>query len=341
MHGQPPVVIEPYDPTWPDRFEAERAALAEVLKPWLAGPIEHVGSTAVPGLAAKPILDIMAGVRDLRSSRPAIEAVKGLQYGYYPYKVDVMHWFCKPSDVERTHHLHLVPFDSRLWRERLAFRDRLRTDAVAREAYLELKLRLAREFPDDRGAFTEAKTAFIQAILERSDRSARTLRCTTRRALPADAAAACDVVRRSIVELCCEDHRGDEATLTRWLANKTPSHFEQWIGSEDHVALVAERDGVLVGFALLNVKGSIALLYVSPDARFSGVSKALLLAVEEGAKAIGIGELWLESSATALRFYRECGYCSTGPPTAGFGITSGYPMSRQIGASPRSAMPCA
>lgn len=165
MHGQAPVIIEPYDPTWPRRYEAERAVLVKVLEPWLAGPIEHVGSTAVIGLAAKPVIDIMAGVRDLPSSRPAIEAVRPLRYSYFPYKADVMHWFCKPSDVERTHHLHLVPFGSRLWRERLAFRDRLRSDAATREAYLELKLKLAAEFRDDREAYTAAKWPFVEAVL--------------------------------------------------------------------------------------------------------------------------------------------------------------------------------
>lgn len=140
--------------------------LAKVLSPWLAGPIEHVGSTAVPGLSAKPIVDIMAGVRDLPSSRPAIEAVRPMRYNYFPYKSDVMHWFCKPSDVERTHHLHLVPVGSRLWRERLAFRDQLRRDAVTREAYLEFKLRLAAEFRDDREAYTAAKGPFVEAVLD-------------------------------------------------------------------------------------------------------------------------------------------------------------------------------
>jgi GrpB-like predicted nucleotidyltransferase (UPF0157 family) len=165
MHGQPPVVIAPYDPAWPGRFEAERAVLARVLEPWLVGPIEHVGSTAVPGLAAKPIVDIMAGGRDLPSSKPAIEALRPLRYCYFDYKADVMHWLCKPSDVERTHHLHLVLFGSRLWRERLAFRDRLRSHVPTREAYLELKLRLAVEYREDREAYTEAKWPFVEAVL--------------------------------------------------------------------------------------------------------------------------------------------------------------------------------
>src|SRR5262245_3540671 len=97
-----------------------------------------------------------------------------------------------------------------------------------------------------------------------------------RRATPSDAVDACEVVRRSINELCFEDHRGDNETLTQWLANKTVANFNQWIRSERHLALVAEGASGLIGFALLNLNGQLALLYVSPDARFQGVSKALL-----------------------------------------------------------------
>jgi GrpB-like predicted nucleotidyltransferase (UPF0157 family) len=161
----PPVVIQPYDPEWPEKFAAESRLLASVLAPWLAGPIEHVGSTAVPGLAAKPIIDIMAAVHDLPSSRPAIEALRRHGYCYSDYKADVMHWFCKPSELERTHHLHLIPFESALWHERLAFRDRLRRDDSARHAYSQLKLGLASKYRNDREAYTEAKTGFVQSIL--------------------------------------------------------------------------------------------------------------------------------------------------------------------------------
>lgn len=167
MHGQPPVIIEPFDPTWPAKFEAEKAMLVPVLRPWLIGPIEHIGSTAVPSLPAKPIIDIMGAVRDLPSSFAAIEALAALSYHYFAYKADVMHWFCKPSDFERTHHLHLVPFDSDLWRERLAFRDCLRRDSAVRMAYADLKAQLAVDFRDDRDAYTDAKSDFIQATLRR------------------------------------------------------------------------------------------------------------------------------------------------------------------------------
>jgi GNAT superfamily N-acetyltransferase len=161
--------------------------------------------------------------------------------------------------------------------------------------------------------------------------------CAVRRALRSDASAACEVVRRSIVELCYDDHGGDESTLTEWLANKTPANFEEWIASERHAAFVAERDRVIIGFGLLDLQGTIALLYVSPDARFSGVSKALLAALEREAIAAGIGVLKLESSITALRFYTRAGYSSTGCSAKGFGITNCQPMSRQLTAAVNEA----
>src|SRR5262245_38561776 len=167
MHVQPSIIVEPYDPTWPAKFETEKRVLRAVLAPWLAGTIEHIGSTAVPGLPAKPVIDIMGAVRDLSSSKAAIEALMPLRYCYFDYKADVMHWFCKPSDLERTHHLHLVPFGSQLWHERLALRDCLRRDEKTRREYSELKMILAAEFRDDREAYTEAKTEFIQSVLRR------------------------------------------------------------------------------------------------------------------------------------------------------------------------------
>src|SRR6185295_3249652 len=86
-----PVELAPYDSRWPAQFEIERAVLEVALEPWLTGSIEHVGSTAVSGLTAKPIIDIMAPVASLSASRAAIEAAANVGYLYYPYKPDVMH----------------------------------------------------------------------------------------------------------------------------------------------------------------------------------------------------------------------------------------------------------
>jgi GrpB-like predicted nucleotidyltransferase (UPF0157 family) len=161
----PPVRLIAYDPSWPARFASERALLAPLLAPWLAGPIEHIGSTAVPGLAAKPVIDIAAAVRTLPDSLAAIPSLPQLGYLYAPYKTEVMHWFCKPARSFRTHHLHLVPLDSPLWSERLAFRDYLRRHPDAAAQYAELKRRLAEEHELDREAYTDAKGPFVARIL--------------------------------------------------------------------------------------------------------------------------------------------------------------------------------
>ncbi len=160
-----PVEVVAYDHSWPSKFESERVLLEAVLGPWLTGRVEHIGSTAVPLLPAKPVIDIMAPVHTLDLSRPAIEAATRAGYVYYPYKAEVMHWFCKPSPSRRTRHLHLVPLGSPLWCQRLAFRNALRASQELAAEYAELKLRLAAEFPRDREAYTNAKEPFVRRVL--------------------------------------------------------------------------------------------------------------------------------------------------------------------------------
>ena len=162
--GEAPIEIVPYDPAWPGLFEAERGALADAIGAWLAGPVVHIGSTAIPGLPAKPVIDIMAGVSTLDASRPAIAAAAALGYCYFPYRPDSEHWFCKPSPAVRTHHLHLIPFGSERWRETIAFRDYLRAHQDVAKEYGALKSRLADTFRLDREAYTQAKGPFISRI---------------------------------------------------------------------------------------------------------------------------------------------------------------------------------
>jgi GrpB-like predicted nucleotidyltransferase (UPF0157 family)/ribosomal protein S18 acetylase RimI-like enzyme len=161
-----PVQVVPYDESWPARFNEERARLQALLKPWLVGAIEHIGSTAVPGLVAKPVIDIMVGVQSLERSREAIPLLVDSGYVYFEYRAHIMHWFCKPAPWRRTHHLHLVPFQSPLWVQRLAFRDRLRRDPDAAAKYSELKHRLAREHEFDREAYTDGKEPFVRRVVE-------------------------------------------------------------------------------------------------------------------------------------------------------------------------------
>jgi N-acetylglutamate synthase-like GNAT family acetyltransferase len=121
-----------------------------------------------------------------------------------------------------------------------------------------------------------------------------------------DAAAACAIVRRSIVELCHADHGGDEVLVGKWLSNKTVENVTRWI-MQSHV-VVAEEAGTVLGVAAMNDSGKITLNYVSPDARFRGVSTALVQRLEAQATALGLRECVLETTQTALRFYQSLGY---------------------------------
>lgn len=164
-----PVSIAPYNPNWPNLFTKEQTFLQKFLADYLVGTIEHIGSTAIPNLVAKPVIDIMAPVKSLRDSHSAIEIlVINAHYCYFPYKAEIMHWFCKPAPYFRTHHLHLVPYQSQLWKERLAFRDYLRENPEAAQDYAELKLSLAKQYKHDREAYTNEKWPFVKDILEKT-----------------------------------------------------------------------------------------------------------------------------------------------------------------------------
>ncbi len=145
-------------------------------------------------------------------------------------------------------------------------------------------------------------------------------------------AAAC-VLRRSITELCDADHQNNPAILEAWLGNKTPENFKAWISRAGNSVLVAVEDGSILAVGAVTDEGEIALNYVSPDARFRGVSRALLGALEARAMDQGNAECRLTSTGTALRFYRANGYVEDGAPAEGFASVLGYPMCKRLSAS--------
>jgi GrpB-like predicted nucleotidyltransferase (UPF0157 family) len=167
-----PVQIVPYNTTWPARFHAERKLLERAVGPWIVGGVHHVGSTAVPGLAAKPIIDILVGVESLSGSRGTFERLADLGYQYAPYRANEMLWFCKPSAAHRTHHLHLVPSQSSRFHDELAFRDALRSRPDLAEGYARLKRALVKQHRNDREAYTAAKAQFIVDVLHAQARDA-------------------------------------------------------------------------------------------------------------------------------------------------------------------------
>jgi GrpB-like predicted nucleotidyltransferase (UPF0157 family) len=162
--------IEPYQPGWPVAFEAERRLLEPVIGEYVVGGIHHVGSTAVPNLPAKPIIDILVGIHDLDTARPCIDLVARLGYVYGPCPTYELHWFCKPDPGRRTHHLYLVPVGSPLYRDELKFRDYLREHRDSRDEYARLKRSLAVKFRRDCEGYIEGKTEFVRDVLRRADR---------------------------------------------------------------------------------------------------------------------------------------------------------------------------
>ena len=165
-----PVIVIPYNARWPGLFEEEKGLILGQIGPQVLA-IEHVGSTAVPGLASKPTLDILVGIRRLEDAKACVGPLADIGYEYVPeYEAEIpdRRYFHKGPAVARTHHLHMVEFGGAFWTRNLLFRDWLRTHPEDARRYAALKYDLARRYRDDREAYTDAKTEFIEGIVEKA-----------------------------------------------------------------------------------------------------------------------------------------------------------------------------
>ena len=161
-----------YDPRWPEMYDAEVNRLRAVIPPELVWGVEHFGSTAVPGLVAKPIIDILMAVRSLREAREvAIRPLESIGYAFWADnpKKDRM-FFVKglpPTALHRTHHVHMTELGGEMW-GRLVFRDYLRRHPEEVARYSVLKRELAAQHRFDREAYTTAKAAYVDMIMDRA-----------------------------------------------------------------------------------------------------------------------------------------------------------------------------
>ena len=166
------VALSAHDPAWAPAFELERARLHALL-PGVFLAIEHIGSTAVPGLVAKPVIDLLAAVDSLDGVDVLIDRL--CENGYttsreFNATLADRKWLMRWRDGRRTHHLHIVVRGGTPWHDRLAFRDALRRDPALADRYATLKTELALKHPANREAYTEAKAAFVRNAVERSRR---------------------------------------------------------------------------------------------------------------------------------------------------------------------------
>jgi len=166
------VEIVDYDPRWPLLFDEEAKRLRAVLDPSLIVGLEHFGSTAIPGLSAKPIIVILIAVRSLVAAQATfVEALRTLDYVYWADnpKKDRM-FFVKgmpPFGARRSHHVHVTEPHAEMW-QRLAFRDYLRAHPEEARTYERLKSRLAAEHRTDREAYTDAKSAYVESVMRKT-----------------------------------------------------------------------------------------------------------------------------------------------------------------------------
>ena len=167
------ISIVPFNPEWSNLFQKEAEFLHNKLPKSLVIRIEHFGSTAVPNLAAKPVIDILVEVSSLEETEkqivPLLEA-QGYDYFWRTDSNPPYAWFIKrDSEGNRTHHIHMVEAKSKLW-ERLYFRDYLREFPDEAKRYAELKQTLSEKYPNDRIAYTDGKTKFVLSVTERAKR---------------------------------------------------------------------------------------------------------------------------------------------------------------------------
>ncbi len=173
------VHLSAYDPRWPDRAAGYADELHLLLERWLLGPIEHVGSTAIPGIVAKPVIDLMAQVTDADEVvTQAGGTLDGMNWRHVPPELDGRSWrrfFAKvsPDGRHRLAHLHLMSAGAARWDQQIRFRDALRASPALRDEYAALKSRLASIYADDRERYTDEKAIFVTRVCATSTRLAR------------------------------------------------------------------------------------------------------------------------------------------------------------------------
>lgn len=286
------IILAPYDPAWPGIFTREAALLCSALPDGIVAGIEHIGSTAVPGLGAKPIVDIALGLH-AGALTPPQECWK--QLGYEPghpeeHSSEWLYYVKRNSLGERVAHLHVVIFDGMYWQKWIRFRDRLLADPALAREYLDLKRDLAKRYRDDRLRYTVEKAPFVARAIApwRANVEDLALRATDDRALVVREEVRADIDAIRAVHLAAFG-RGAEGLLVDRLRDD----------GLIVTSLVVIADGRCVGsvvFSKLTIRTvdgdisavALAPMAVAPDHQGQGIGSQLIIAGLEQCKALGL-----------------------------------------------------
>ena len=161
------VKVVPYQKEWAEEFEKERSRILSVRGDSVVA-VEHIGSTSVPGLAAKPIIDIGVGIKRLKDADKLIKPLSKIGYKFYKEFQKQRLFVAKGTDDSRTHYLHIMRHGGSKWKNDQIFRDYLRSHPKEVERYAKLKKRLAKKYPNDRQAYSDGKREFIDTLVEKA-----------------------------------------------------------------------------------------------------------------------------------------------------------------------------
>jgi GrpB-like predicted nucleotidyltransferase (UPF0157 family) len=160
------VELVPYNSKWPELFKQEAEILQAILGSQVK-EIQHIGSTAIVGISAKPLIDIAIGIASMSDVQKIIEILENAGYHWRPKFGDISRHivFAKGDETHRTHYIHVLEHNSKDWLDKIFFRDYLNTHPEARDEYEQLKIKFAGAFSDDRAAYTKQKDDFVAKIL--------------------------------------------------------------------------------------------------------------------------------------------------------------------------------
>lgn len=162
------VKLFPYNPAWEKLYKKDEKLIRSAFKDYILD-IQHIGSTSAPGAKAKPIIDIAVGVKDLKDGEKCIEPLELLGYKYkHDASIEKRYFFTKGNENNITHHLHIVKFNGKLWKNQIIFRDYLKKHREVVEEYNELKEELAEKYRDDRKKYVAGKNKFIKSIIKQA-----------------------------------------------------------------------------------------------------------------------------------------------------------------------------